>query len=175
MSSLGIRFALPYKGSNGLKVTNNVIGLDENGLGSIGALVIAANAEDPLAIANTQYGSLIVWSSQDNGIYNTVFRDTFSTDEIMRIEIDGNVDNTTGGGSLTSTNLTATSDITSNTGNLYLRNDGGGQANIHFNEQKLNQANLLVLPETTGTVVPATTKYIPVTINGVSYKLIIAN
>jgi hypothetical protein len=30
MSSLGIRFVLPYKGSNGIKVTNNVIAIDDN-------------------------------------------------------------------------------------------------------------------------------------------------
>ena len=43
MSRLGIAFVLPYQGTNGVKVTNNQIGLDPDANGSIGSLQIGKN------------------------------------------------------------------------------------------------------------------------------------
>ena len=40
MSRLGIAFVLPYVGANGIKVVNNEIGLDQNGVGELGALIL---------------------------------------------------------------------------------------------------------------------------------------
>jgi hypothetical protein len=181
MSSLGIKFVLPYVGENGLKVTDNKIGLDQNGLGSIGALVIAANAEDPLAICNSQYGSLVVYSSQNYSQVNAVFRDSFSTDPLAVIDKDGNIDNTNSGNINTNeliANLTLTDNISINpNGSL-----GYGQTNI----QKLGATSGLnftgdadgqgigIKNKVNGAVVVDLTRSIPIIVNGVTYKLIIA-
>lgn len=49
MSSLGIKFVLPYTGSNGIVVNGNVISIDENAFVTVGRLnskgVINANSE----------------------------------------------------------------------------------------------------------------------------------
>lgn len=167
MSSLGIRYALPYKGSNGIKVTNNEIGLDPNGLGSIGALIIAENSLDPNAIANTLDGSLQVYSNSDNATFNCRFIDTAGT------ALDGFIDtliNINSGG-----DTVANNNLISNTGNVYLENTPGNQGQIHFNEGTTAlRTNILMNKVAAGAVAPSATSYIPITINGVNYKLIIA-
>jgi hypothetical protein len=178
MSSLGIRFALPYKGGNGLIVTNNIVGLDPNGYGSIGCLDIALNAETPTAIANTTGYSLRVNSSNDNGNTSTLFRDTTSNDNIVEIGRTGVIDNTTNGATIYTSGLQADNNVTG----LEIAigksvRVGTGTDNtkgLQFNTP--NGANNVIIETlVTAGVTPSITRYIPIVIGGTTYKLIIAN
>jgi len=62
MSRLGIAFVLPYVGSNGIKVVNNEIGLDPNGVGELGALIL-----NRTSVAGSAGTILSIWQDGVNG------------------------------------------------------------------------------------------------------------
>jgi hypothetical protein len=167
MSSLGIRYALPYTGTNGLKVTGNQIGLDAHSVGHIGAL---------------QIGDILDTTETNNGDKLTIYGQGLDDSQLVILNNGGEVFAIgEAGNAVSQSGIFAYGDITTQNninienGNLLLLNNNSVGSKIQFNSGKANECDLTVLPETTGAVVPATTKYIPVTINGVSYKLIIAN
>ena len=71
MSRLGIAFVLPYVGANGIKVVNNEIGLDPNGVGELGALILNSTG-----VAGAMGAILSIWPDFINGNNNIDILDT---------------------------------------------------------------------------------------------------
>ena len=166
MSSLGIRFVLPYVGSNGVKITNNSIGLDPNALASLGGLILNENLSLPGAFDYV----LKVFSSNGTGINPIGVYDEVSN-LLISTNNDGSIDNTNAGGINTNT-LNAIDYVTGQVlvnSNDVLRTVSG----IQFNTTGGGQ-NVIVKNQQADTVVAALNKCIPIVINGVTYKLIIA-
>lgn len=74
MSRLGIAFVLPYVGANGIKVVNNEIGLDPNGVGELGALIL-----NQTGVAGAMGTILSIWQDVISG-----------NDSIDILDTDGN-------------------------------------------------------------------------------------
>jgi len=175
MSSLGIRFATPYKGANGIKVNGSTISIDPKGA------IEFYNGNDFVSSNNKS----IINKDGFNVIIGSVYVDITGTNIIINdndylitqmsaseISLTNNFDenhavidsqsiyiyNVTNNEQSQLTNK----QISFNTVNF----DGG----LNFVDGSINNISLL----NTGVVIPATNKYLMITISGTVYKLIIA-
>ena len=153
MSRLGIAFVLPYQGTNGIKVTNNQVGLDPDGNGSLGTLELNANKTNDNAD-----NILKICSSVNNGTNNTAFFDNDTEAYTGMVNTEGDITVGIDSGSSYEAQVTADSLQTGDEGISF---SSGGQ-------------EVIVGQETAGAVVPDATRYVNLSILGVSYKLIVS-
>ena len=193
MSSLGIKFVLPYVGVNGLKVTNNKIGLDENGIGDLGALRLnllnsftGSNNLEIYCSSNIQSNAIAVIDNVDgnntvtidnNGGINNGISIGATFDGYVRTDysyVERDVESVQGDIFTDIGDIKANGNVEIVTGNLLLDNTPTNQGEIHFNESNANISRFLLNKLVNGVVAPSTARYIPIVLDGVNYKLIIA-
>jgi len=173
MSRLGIGFVLPYQGTNGIKVTNNQIGLDPDGAGQLGSLEINPN----LSLTGVVLLKLNTDNSSGGG--QAIF-ELFNNDFegwVLIIDNEGNINNSNNnsGGQINCSTLTSQIQIIAFAGSA---NNPAISIlpSIGLDAIEFDQTTAVKFQnEITGAVVPSTTNYIPIVINGVTKKLIIAN
>lgn len=179
MSNLGIRFVLPYIGSNGLKVTNNLIGLDPSGYGQIGALDVNKNGSQG-GLNPAGFGSLLaVWNdiTQTDNPVNLI--DIPTNKAIALIDSSGSYNNGSAIGSpyegeLVTDLLQTLSQILAYAGSF---NNSAIQIIAGIGSPDLNINNIkqaVTGSKTSGAVVLDATHYLPIEVNGITYKILIS-
>lgn len=176
MSTLGIKFALPYKGANGIKVQGNIIEI--NPLESIkfydGNDFVTSNNK---SIINKDGFNVIIDNSYVDitAGYVTINDDNNNTQADIEAQAIY-LTNLTNGNNLSifpdSINIF---DVTNNqeshlTTKQISFNDVNSDGGLNLVDGSINDISQL----NTGAVIPATDKYLMITISGSVYKLIIA-
>jgi hypothetical protein len=178
MSSLGIRFALPYKGSNGIKVQGNIISIDSTVQINIKSII----SEDILSERIQATDSI---KTIDINTNNTLFETNVSGNEII-LKNSGNQTTcliNVDGVYVYKNNLPfiylnsdeeqfQVYDDTDNKNFAILRNGNTGLNLISFSGGA-QESQIGVIQNIA--ITPNLTKYIELVINGVTYKLITAN
>jgi len=147
MSRLGIAFILPYVGSNGIKVVNNVIEIDPSGTAELGRLSLNVNQDQfgaNLLTINTGAGG----SPTANAAMAVI--NVPNNNLELGIDCNGTIDNSQGGNS---------------------DSEGVIVPSVTFQN---SSTGFILGSEMSGTVVPDAAKFLPVILNGNEYKLIIS-
>ncbi len=180
MSNLGIRYVLPYQGTNGLTVTNNQIGLDPSGVGEIGALEINKNGSQSSAAPVGASGSVFAIWNNGLGNFSLEIDDLISMLPILTVDISGNLINGSevAGGApkafITTDILNTFSQILAKAGSVnnsavqIVSGVGNNDVNI------VGTRSAITAAKTAGAVVLDATHYVPIEINGTTYKLLIS-